>query len=120
MSAIFRILFLTIVAVLVLIAIVIGVQNGVQLVDLNLLLWSWSQIPLIAVMIICIAFGMFLAIVIALPNEIKLFFRVRAQQKEAKNLKLELDNMRNLPLTGIDEAMREGFEKHVPEEEAAE
>ncbi len=118
MSAIFRIFFLTVIAALVLIAIVIGVQNGVQVVDLNLLVWSWSQIPLIFIMIICIAFGMFLSIVIALPNEIRLYFRMRAQQKETKNLKLELDNMRNLPLTGIEEAMKEGFEKQIPEEEA--
>ena len=87
MSALYRIIFLIVVAALVLVAIVIGIQNGVQAVDLHLLMWSWSQIPLIVVMIVCMAFGMFLAIVVALPYEIRLYFRLRMQQRNTKNLK---------------------------------
>lgn len=120
MSAIYRIIFLIVVAVLVLVAIVIGIQNGDQAVDLDLLMWSWSQIPLIVVMIVCMAFGMFLAIVVALPYEIRLYFRLRMQQRNSRNLKHELDNMRNLPLGGIEEAIREGLEKKEPQEETAE
>jgi uncharacterized integral membrane protein len=120
MSAVLRIVFLIVVAVLVLVAIVIGIQNGVQVVDLQLLMWSWSQIPLIVVMIVCMAFGMFLAIVVALPYEIRLYFRLRMQQRNTRNLKVELDNMRNLPLGGVEEAIKEGLRQGGHEQEDAE
>lgn len=120
MSAVFRIVFLIVVAVLVLVAIVIGIQNGVQVVDLQLLMWSWSQIPLIVVMIVCMAFGMFLAIVVALPYEIRLYFKLRMQQRNTKNLRVELDSMRNLPLGGVEEAIKEGLQEAGPDQEEAE
>jgi uncharacterized membrane protein YciS (DUF1049 family) len=120
MSAIYRIIFLIVVAVLVLVAIVIGIQNGEEVVDLHLLVWSWVQIPMVVVMIVCMAFGMFLAIVVALPYEIRLYFRLKMQQRDSRSLRVELDNMRNIPLGGIEDAIKDGLEKKKPVEEETE
>ncbi|MFQ5905914.1 MAG: lipopolysaccharide assembly LapA domain-containing protein [bacterium] len=121
MAAIYRLIFLIIVLALMLLAIVIGIQNGVQVVDVDVLTWSWNDIPLVVVMIECIVFGMFLTVIISAPYEIRLWARLRAHRRELKMLKVELDNMRNLPLTGVEEAVKEQPAKEEdPEEKSAE
>lgn len=121
MAAVYRLLFLIVVVALMILAIAVGIQNGVEEVDLNLLMWSWNGIPLVVVMIECIAFGMFLTIVIGVPYEIRLWARLRAQRKQMRTLKGELDNMRNLPLSGLEEAVaEEPAKKEETEEETTE
>jgi uncharacterized membrane protein YciS (DUF1049 family) len=107
MGAVARLIFLVLVVVLILMAIAIGIQNGDQLVNVFVLKWSWSDIPLVMVMIECIAFGMFLTIIIGVPYEIRMWLNLRAQRKEMKMMRAELDSMRNLPLSGVEEEVTE-------------
>jgi len=119
MAAVYRLIFLIVVLALMLMAIVIGIQNGVQVVDVDILTWGWNDIPLVVVMIECIVFGIFLTVVIAAPYEIRLWARLRTQRRELKMLKVELDNMRNLPLTGVGEVDKEEpVKKKEPQEES--
>lgn len=114
MAAVYRLVFLIVVVALMVLAIAVGVQNGVEEVDLSLLMWSWNGLPLVVVMIECLAFGMFLTIIVGAPYEIRLWARLRAQRKEMRTLKSELDSMRNLPLDGLEEAVEE--KAPIPEE----
>lgn len=118
MAVVYRLVFLIVVVALMILAIAVGIQNGIEEVDLNLLIWSWNGIPLVVVMIECIAFGMFLTIIIGAPYEIRLWARLRAQRKKMKTLRVELDNMRNLPLSDLEEAVaQEPLERQEVEEE---
>lgn len=117
MAAAYRLVFLIVVVALMILVIAIGIQNGVEEVDFSLLMWNWNSIPLVVVMIECIAFGMFLTIIIGAPYEIRLWARLRAQRKQVRTLKAELDNMRNLPLNGLEEAIAEEPAKEEETEE---
>ena len=88
LTAIFAIIFIT-----------IGIQNGGTVVDVSVLTWHFTQVPLTLVMIECLALGVFITIIVAGINEIRLRHNLWNCEKEKKKLAEELKALRNLPLT---------------------
>ncbi|MCH7760346.1 LapA family protein [candidate division TA06 bacterium] len=99
MNSIFRFFMPIIIAAVVLFAIGVGMQNSTERVTLQLLIWEFSDLPLILVLIESIAFGMVTAIFIYAVNEILLRKRLWHQKKEIKRLKEEVKALQNFPLT---------------------
>lgn len=94
--------------VFVILAIIIGTQNGATFVDVYLLKWHFKDLPLSIVLIEAIVLGMFFVIVIGGVNEFRLRNRLRLRAKEIRELKQELDALRSLPVSEMEEVGEEG------------
>lgn len=101
----------TLAGVFVIFAIIIGTQNGGTTVDVYLLKWHFEELPLSIVLIEAIVLGMVFVIIIAGVNEFRLRNRLRLHRREIKELRGELDALRSLPVTGMEEMSEEKEEE---------
>lgn len=101
-------------AIFVILGIIIGTQNGGTIVDVHLLKWRWEQLPLSLVLIEAIALGMVFVIIIGGVNEFKLRVKLRSLRKEIQGLRGELNALRTLPVSEVEEMGREiGEEEEI-------
>ena len=88
-------------AIISIIGIIIGTQNGNTFVDVSILTWTFHGVPLTLVLIETFAFGVIFTIIVAVIDEIRLKNRLWRTQGELKELKKELTALRNLPVEDV-------------------
>ncbi len=93
--------------IFVIFAIIVGTQNGGTTVDVHVLKWHFEGVALNIVIIESIVLGMIFVIIIAGVNEFRLRNRLRLQRKEIREVKNELDALRSLPVTEMEEMEEE-------------
>ena len=96
------------IAILLILLLGFSIQNLDQTVDVDLLFWSFQDVPLISVIFVTFIVGMMVWFVIAMVNELKLRAELRQTHRQRDELRGELQAMRNMP-----------FEEPEEEEELA-
>lgn len=109
-------------AIITILGIIVGTQNGNTLVDVSLLTWTFHSIPLTLVLIETFAIGVIFTIIVAFIDELRLKNRLWRTQSELKELKKELTSLRNLPIEEVvlGKEVEEKEEEEKEEEEKKE
>lgn len=91
------------IAILLIILLGFSIQNLDQTVDIDLLFWSFQDVPLIVVIFEAFIAGMLVWFIIALVNELKLRAELKQTNRQRDELRGELQAMRNMPLEESEE-----------------
>ncbi|KPJ53039.1 hypothetical protein AMJ39_06125 [candidate division TA06 bacterium DG_24] len=90
-------------AVVILFVIIVGVQNGGEIVTFRILRWEFAGIPLNMILVEALAIGMLLGVMISIFHAVGMRTRIWRQKKEISRLTSELVAMRNLPIEEAEE-----------------
>lgn len=95
-------------AIIIILGIIIGTQNGNTIVDVQVLGWSYENLSLSLVMLECILIGMVVIMLIAIVYEIRQRARYYKAQRRIKELEKELKEVRNLVADSVDNEVAAG------------
>ncbi len=110
------VIYLLISSIVLIIGIIIGTQNGSQFVDVYLLGWHFSHVPLNLVMLESFVFGILVITAVVVFHEIKLRYRMYNLQREIKSLEDEIRKLRQIPIENMEIAEKESEESEISEE----
>lgn len=91
-------------AIIIIIGIVIGTQNGNTYIDVKMLWWNFDNMSLSLVMLESLVFGMLVVLIIAAVYEIMQRSRIWKMKRKIDELQKELQRLRNLVAEDVTEA----------------
>ncbi len=91
-------------AVIIIIGIIIGTQNGNTYIDVKMLWWSFDNMSLSLVMLEALVVGMLVILIIAAVYEIMQRSRIWKMRRKIDDLQNELKRLRNLVAEDVTEA----------------
>lgn len=83
-------------AIIIIVGIIIGTQNGSTIVEVNILWWNFKNLSLSLIMLESMLFGMIIIMLIAVIYEIKQRAKIWRLKKRIANLQQELNKVRDL------------------------
>ena len=101
-------------AIIIIVGIIIGTQNGSTIVDVNILWWNFKNLSLSLIMLESMLFGMIIIMLIAVIYEIKQRTKIWRLKKRIANLQEELNRVRDLVAENV------SVEAETPEVEEGE
>ena len=109
-------------AIITILGIIVGTQNGNTFVDVSILTRTFHSVPLTLVLIEAFAIGVIFTIIVAIIDELRLKARLWRNENELIELKKELTSLRNLPVEDVvlGKEVEEKEEEEKEEEEKKE
>ncbi|MCK4524639.1 LapA family protein [candidate division WOR-3 bacterium] len=107
-------------AIIIILGIVVGTQNGGTIIDVKLLGWTFENISLSLLMLECILVGMIVIMLIAIFYEIKQRAKIYKLQKHIQRLESELKEVRKLIADNVDNNIEDEKQESVEEEDSKE
>mgnify|MGYP000377265662 FL=1 len=80
--------------------IIIGIENNAVYVSIKFFNTYWNAIPIVLIMLYSFMAGLLFMLIIKIGDEIRFRSRIRKLEKHIKDLKVELDEIRILPIIG--------------------
>ena len=108
------IIYLFISAIILIIGMIIGTQNGTEFTNVYLLGWHFENIPLNLVMLESFILGIVVVMVIVIFHEIRLRYIIFNLKQQIKSLENEIVKLRQLPIDDM-ESKEQFTEKNIKE-----
>ncbi len=105
-------------AIIIILGIVVGTQNGGTIIDVKILGWTFENMSISLLMLECILVGMIVIMLIAIFYEIKQRTKIYKLQKHVQRLETELKEVRKLVADNVDSNIEEEKPEPVIEEES--
>ncbi len=82
---------------------IIGIENNSIFVSIKFFNHIYNTIPLILVLLYSFLAGLLFMLIIKIADEIRFRKRIHTLEKKIREMKTELDEIRKLPISGINE-----------------